>query len=406
MSGERMKILFITHLYFPAVGGAERVFQRLAEGLAGSGHDVTVLTSDALSTEQYFTQTDTSIPLRETLNGVRILRESIRIPIYRALKIFDFVAKTAGRFGVYYRPLVFGPHFTRTFREILRADFDTVIAGPTPTTALYYGLFYRLRHRASKLIMLPCFHTRDHHHTTLINRAALRSADRVLVLTDAEGAYLARRGVRSNRIRRLVVAVDEPIFQAPVSKKEGKGAGEMGGDYILYLGQEGWHKRIPLLIEAMRHLWDKGFPNPLVIAGARTDNSRTLDLLIAALPGRHKEKIFRFNDIAESRKIELLDHCRVLVNPSSFESFGIVFLEAWARHKPVIGAGIAAVREIIMDGENGLIFQDKNVRDLEDKIAILLEDLALAEKMGEAGYKEVAANYRWDAVIRSVEEVL
>ena len=55
MTKQNKKILFITHLYSPSIGGAEKVFQRLAEEFIKIGYDVTVLTSDATSTEQYFT---------------------------------------------------------------------------------------------------------------------------------------------------------------------------------------------------------------------------------------------------------------------------------------------------------------------------------------------------------------
>jgi glycogen(starch) synthase len=395
-----LKILFITHLYFPAVGGAERVFQRIAEGLAARGHDVTVLTSNALSTEQFFTRSVNAIPLRENLNGVKIMRESIRSLPYRLLKLFDKAGRRTGRLGVFYRPLVFGPHFRGTFREVIGAEYDAVIAGPTPTSAVFYGIFYKWMHRSTNFIIFPHMHIKDRLHTTCLNRWALRRADRVFALTDAEKRYLNKQRIGGGRIFRIVNAVDDHVFSAAKSADPGL------NDYVLYLGQEGEHKRIPLLLRAMRNIWDRGFGNRLVIAGARTDFSSTLDKILANIPDKHRQRIHRYNDIPEDRKAGLLDNCRVLVNPSSFEAFGIVFLEAWARHKPVIGAGIAAVREIIKDGENGLIFQDKNVRDLENKIAILLEDRALADRLGEAGYKEVAANYRWDAVIRRVEEVL
>jgi len=396
----RKKILFITHIYYPSVGGAERVFQRIAEGLSLRGHAVTVLTSDALSTEQFFTGAHNDLPPYERLNGVWVIRESIRSPLYRVLKIFDRAGRVTGRLGVFFRPLVFGPHFTRTFREVGRGRFDAVIAGPVPTSATFYAVFYKGKHPFSHLILFPHMHTRDRLHTTFVNLWVLRRADHVIALSEAEKNYLARRGVRRKRLFRLVNAVDEPILQAP------KTPAWSDMDYVLYLGQEGGHKRIPLLVRAMQSLWDKGLAPGLVIAGARTNFSPELDRIIGALPAPHKDKISRFNDISESRKIALLDNCLVLVNPSSFEAFGLVFLEAWARRKPVIGARIDAVREVIRDGENGFLFEDKSVADLEEKIRIILDDRSRAEKMGEAGYEDVLAKYRWEAVIRRVESVL
>lgn len=394
-----MKILFITHLYRPAIGGAERVFRRIAEGLAGLGHDVTVLTSDALSTDHYYDHAPSGISPRERLDGVEVIRESVDIPAYKRLRVFDRTARRLGRMGAPVRPLVFGPHFRAAFREVLRREYDAVVAGPTPTSAIYYGLIYKWTHRNARLILFPHLHIQDRLHRACINRWTLRRADRVFVLTEAEKRYLMRKRIRESRIVRIVNAVDDHVFEAGASPETDL------RDYVLYLGQEGGHKRIPLLIKAMSRLWDKGYSHPLVIAGARTDYSVTVDKTIAQLPDRHKKMIHRHNDIPEERKAALIDSSRVLVNPSSFEAFGIVFLEAWARRKPVIGADIPAVREIVGDGKKGLLFKDKDGLDLEGKIEILLKDRDLAERMGRAGYEDVAAHYRWDQVVKSVEAV-
>ncbi len=394
-----MKILFITHLYHPAIGGAERVFRRIAEGLAGLGHDVTVLTSDALSTDHYYDHAPSGIPLREILGGVEIIRESVDIPAYKRLRIFDRTARRLGRIGALGRPLTFGPHFRAAFRKVQGRDYDAIMAGPTPTSAIFYGLAYKWTHRGARLILFPHLHIQDRLHRTCINRWTLRRADRVLVLTEVEKRYLLRKRIRESKIVRIVNAVDDHVFEAGVSPENGL------KDYVLYLGQEGGHKRIPLLIRAMSRLWDRGCVNPLVIAGARTDYSVTVDKTIAQLPERHRRMIHRFNDIPEERKAALIDHGRVLVNPSSFEAFGIVFLEAWARRKPVIGADIPAVREIVGDGKKGLLFKDKDGLDLEKKIEMMLGDRGMAEKMGQAGYKDVAAHYRWDQVVKNIEAV-
>jgi glycosyltransferase involved in cell wall biosynthesis len=396
------KILFITHLYYPAIGGAERVFQRLAEGLAHLGHAVTVLTSDALSTEQYFTAVRNSLQHDEVVNGVRVLRGPVYAPVYRAFKVFDKAARRTGNLGVFFRPFVFGPHFIRPFLETLQERFGTVIAGPVPTTAVFHGLLYKMKHRSTQLVIFPHMHTNDRLHTTPLNLWAIRKADAVYALTEAEKKYLIRRRVKAGRIIRVVNGVDEDILRTPVSKPAVNGLSA----YVLYLGQEGSHKRIPLLIRAMIRVWEKGYSTPLVIAGARTNFSPVLDKIIKVLPSRYRERIHRFNDIPELQKISLLDDCRVMVNPSSYEAFGIVFLEAWARRKAVIGARIASLKEIIRDGEDGFLFEDKNAADLEEKILRIVNDVSLASRMGAAGRCKVEEKYVWPKIVAQVETSL
>jgi len=389
----KKSILFITHLYYPSLGGAERVFQRMAEGLARRGFCVTVLTSDALSTEQYFTPAVNNLPRQEVVNGVRITREFLSARMYRYLKFIDLPLRRAGRLGVVLRPLFFGPHFGLAFKEMLREKADAVVAGPTPTSAVFYGLFYKMKNPESKFIVLPCMHIADRLHTSLLNLWAIRKADAILALTDAEKKYLELRGVREGKIVRTACGVDEFFLRAQrAESRELK-------DYVLYLGQEGEHKRIPMLIKAMKNLWDRGYGNALVIAGSRTNFSREIDRIIDGLPSGPRSKIFRFNNFGEEQKVGLLDNCLMMVNPSAYESFGIVFLEAWAREKPVIGANIRALQEIIRDGQNGCLFDDRKDGDLEAKILRIIDNPEQGRKMGMEGNREVRERYVWDWVI-------
>ncbi|MHB8093438.1 MAG: glycosyltransferase family 4 protein [Candidatus Aminicenantales bacterium] len=398
---KKKSILFITHLYYPSVGGAERVFLRLAEGLAAHGWDVTVLTSDALTTEHYFTDIETGLPSSEIVNGVSILRESIHAPAYTRLRMLEKLARKLGRLGVFFRPLVFGPHLSRAFNKVRDREYDTVIAGPVPTTATFYGLAYKRRHPAAQLILFPHMHIRDIFHTSVLNRWALRQADLVFALTEAEQRALVERRIASGKIKRIVNGIDDHILSAAPSQ---------GGnlkDFVLYLGHEGAHKRIPLLIQAMRRIWEtRGIETPLVIAGARTQASLDIDRLIEALPKAFASRVHRFNDIGEEEKIRLIDNCAVLVNPSSFEAFGLVFLEAWARKKPVIGARIEALQEIILDGQNGFLFDSNRKGDLEEKITMILGNKTLARRFGEVGFARVEKEFRWEKIISRMEQWL
>lgn len=399
MKSTKKNILFITHLYYPSVGGAERVFQRIAEGLAERGNNVSVLTSDALSTEQFFSFVNNNLASQEIVNGVQVLREHLNSNIYKALKIINPLNKL-GRVSIFYRPIIFGPHFYDEYKKILGIDYDVIIAGPTPTSSLFYGLYYKRRHPQSKFIIFPHMHIDDKLHNSPVNIWALKKAEFVLALTDIEKKSLILRGIKEERIVRIVNGVDDYLLQTKPKRDKTLHS------YVLYLGQEGGHKRIPFLIKTMMNIWNKGYKNKLVIAGARTYFSPALDKLIEKLPNRYSLNILRFNDISEEQKLRFLDNCLMLVNPSSYEAFGIVFLEAWARGKPVIGAKIKAVREIVRYGYNGLLFDGKIKGDLEEKILKLIDDKKLAQEMGQSGYNEVKKKYIWSEIVEQIESFL
>lgn len=399
MVARKKRILFITHLYFPALGGAERVFQRIAEGLARMGHEVTVLTSDALSTEHYYSGIQDPPPMTEILNGVHVIRQSLNTRIYRLLRYPASLNRVRG-FASLFGSLVFGPHFFSQFIAVAKQTFDVVIAGPTPATTIYYALLYKTVHPSSRLVIFPHMHINDRMHTAAVNIWALKRAAFVLALTDVEKNYLMERGIREIRLKRIVNGVDDFVLKTPRRKNE-----VMSG-FVLFLGQEGEHKRIPSLIEAMAALWKEGLANPLVIAGARSNYSPAIDRAIESLPGNLRSKVKRVNNFPEEEKVRLLDGCLALVNPSSFEAFGIVFLEAWARGKPVIGGRIPAVREIIRDGINGFLFDPSKEGDLKDKISRLLHEPSLAERLGRAGKAEVEDKYVWRKIVGGIEASL
>jgi len=73
------KILFVTHLFFPARGGVETHLHRLSQGLAEKGYKIKVLTTNALSTEAFFLNDKRRIDKnREIIDGIKVERLGFR----------------------------------------------------------------------------------------------------------------------------------------------------------------------------------------------------------------------------------------------------------------------------------------------------------------------------------------
>jgi glycosyltransferase involved in cell wall biosynthesis len=80
--------------------------------------------------------------------------------------------------------------------------------------------------------------------------------------------------------------------------------------------------------------------------------------------------------------------------PSLQEGFGIVFLEAMAAGLPVVACRVAAVPEVVPDGECGLLVPPRDVPALAVALDRLLGDAAERRQMGAAGQTRAA---RYDA---------
>ncbi len=88
---------------------------------------------------------------------------------------------------------------------------------------------------------------------------------------------------------------------------------------------------------------------------------------------------------------------RFVVVPSEWpEIFGRVVIEGYALGKPVLGARIGAIPELVQDFETGLTFEPGNVEDLREKIGYLTAHPDLAIKMGKQGRKLVEKGFNPD----------
>lgn len=82
----------------------------------------------------------------------------------------------------------------------------------------------------------------------------------------------------------------------------------------------------------------------------------------------------------------------------NFEGFGIVYLEAGARGKPVVAADAGGIRDAVIDGETGIIVPEEDVGAIADAVTRLLDDPDLAGRMGQAG-RRYAEQHDWSAIV-------
>ncbi len=109
------------------------------------------------------------------------------------------------------------------------------------------------------------------------------------------------------------------------------------------------------------------------------------------------------------------DRCSVFAMPARTElegpvprgeGFGIVFLEAMAFGKPVVGPKAGAPAEFIRAGEHGFLVDPSNPVEIADAIVELLSDPARASKMGAAAREWVAREFAFGRFCDRLREAL
>ncbi len=88
------------------------------------------------------------------------------------------------------------------------------------------------------------------------------------------------------------------------------------------------------------------------------------------------------------------------------ESFSRIIIEAWSHARPVIAFACGGPRFLIEDGRDGYLVEERNTAWLAKRMAALLDDPALAERLGQAGAEKVRAQYSPPAIAQRLFELL
>ncbi|MBI5254545.1 glycosyltransferase family 4 protein [Candidatus Falkowbacteria bacterium] len=173
------------------------------------------------------------------------------------------------------------------------------------------------------------------------------------------------------------------------------------GSYILFLSRLVRHKGAHLLIDAYKNLQTT---KKLVIAGG---SAFTDDYVkeIKTLANDNPNIIFTDVQAGTDLWRELYSNAYCFVLPSMSEGLPIVVLEAMSFGAPVLASDIPENKEIVGDNKFGLLFKNKNLADLQDKLSYLLNHQIEARARAAAGLELVKENYNWSKIIAQVDSV-
>lgn len=222
-----------------------------------------------------------------------------------------------------------------------------------------------------------------------------RAADAVLALTEFESAELQRLGVSGDRIHVIGGAADPPL-PADAARFRARLRGSTG-QVVLFLGQQFEYKGVADLFQAVAAIRSRGVKAELAFVGPATPFSTRF------FSRRQAPWVHVLGTVDEQTKWDAIEASSVVCLPSRHEAFGRVYLEAWSKAKPVIGARIPTVGEVITDGQTGLLVDPGSVEQLAGALERLLSSPMLAASLGARGLGEVEGRFSWRQVIGRIE---
>lgn len=108
------------------------------------------------------------------------------------------------------------------------------------------------------------------------------------------------------------------------------------------------------------------------------------------------------------RREDIADVVRALdiaVLSSKYEGSPLAILEYMAGAAPIVATAVGGVPELIEDGVHGLLVKPEDPGELAAAMQRLLEDRALATRLGQAAHERQRANYDLDVVVRQLEDL-
>lgn len=400
-----MKILHVCSNYYPAHGGPQYTMRHLSENfIRYFGDEVHVATSDSLYGPEMkiFEKIE---PANETIHGVQVQR----FPFSRWQ--YPFIDFTARAYKKIRKKTL--PHLLLKYRWELackgidacmaRCDADVIMA----TTASYMFAdypFWRAKTLQPKpFILYGALHLHINWpgNAPVIQRA--KACDLYIANTDFEKEKLVGYGVSEKKIVTIGTGIDVQAYTcepAQVAAFREKYQVQPGDILIGHVGRLSEGKGAGTVLDAFRALYKEMKQCKLLLAGTSTSFVKELQEKIVA----EQLPVIILEDFENTLKPVLFHSIDVFVLASHGESFGVVFLEAWACKKPVVGMATGAVASLVSTGKDGLLFKQQDTADLTRILKSLASQPAMRQKMGDVGFKKITEQFSWPIITKKYRD--
>ena len=199
-----------------------------------------------------------------------------------------------------------------------------------------------------------------------VSLVALRHADGVRTVSEYTSGLARDIGIEPADVFPAFMDL-EPFADAPVQPLPERPTALFVGVLELYKNVDGlaaaWRLAAPRVPDATLRI---------VGRGSRAD---VVEELVADLP----EQTTWTPSLAAHEVAEAMDASTLLVLPSRSEGMGRVVVEALLRGRPVVGARVGGIRDLVRDGGNGLLVDPSSPTSIADGLVRVLGDRTFAE---------------------------
>ena len=362
-----MKILLLNwqDIKNPYGGGAEVHMHEIFKRIVARGHSVTL-----------FCSSFPGAPTEEVIDGIRIIRQGSR-------NLFN-----------YFVPLRYYSQFRHERYDIVVDDinkipFFTPLFVKEPLVGIVHHLFGK---SIFVEVSLPAGL-----YVNIAERISFpiyRDIPIAVVSESTKQEMIAQRFPESN-LHIVSNAIDHTLYR-PLGRQLSS------CPLIGYLGRLKKYKSVDHLLKAFQIVLHE-IPNARLIVVGDGDVRQQLQELAGKLNIAASSEFTGY--VSSEEKVRWLNQMDIVVNPSAKEGWGLTVIEANACGTPVVASDVPGLRDAVIDGETGLLYEYGNIEQLAEKILLLLRDEHLRLRLA-AGALSYAQSLTWDASANIMLDVI
>lgn len=247
--------------------------------------------------------------------------------------------------------------------------------------------------------------------TEWLERLVAAQVDRAVTLTSRMRDILVERGTPASHVDVSPNAVDSDRFEdsSQESGRDANVAREFGLSPVLptigYIGSFVDYEGLDLLVEAFQILRDQNVHFQAILVGDGAEHRRVHELVAEAglsnviltgrLPHRDVSRIYGTVDICAFPRAS---------TPATEAVSPLKPFEALASAKAIVVSRVSALKEIVEDGETGLVMREHTAQELARLLRRLIEDSALRKRLAERGRAWVRSERSWEKAVQPLDK--
>lgn len=258
--------------------------------------------------------------------------------------------------------------------------------------------------------------------SSYIERTTYENADAIIAVSHGMRDDILRSypNVDPQRVTVIHNGIDLERWHRPETPEDKAKAAAIRDGYgidpdrptVVFVGRITRQKGLPYFLRSVEQL--PADVQVVLLAGAPDTKEIAAEVegLVADLQTKRTGVIHIAEMVSHEEVVAVLDGADVFATPSVYEPLGIVNLEAMAMQLPVVGTATGGIPDVIVDGVTGYLVpieqeQDgtgipldprKFEADFADRLTKVLEDPALAKKMGVAGLERARDHFSWKTI--------